>query len=98
MIGDLNADIRQTRKQQQDNFQSCEKADYALGQRIEKNSEDIKQMKEILEGHKDLHREEAIKLEHIFENLKKNGEEIQGLQESKALTKKLEYYVKDLEN
>lgn len=48
MISDLNADIRLTRKQQQDNLEACEKADYALSQRIEKNTEDIKQMKEII--------------------------------------------------
>ncbi len=53
-------------------------------------------MKEVLENHKDLHREEAIKLQHISENLKKHSDEIDGLQESKVLTKKLEYYVKDL--
>jgi hypothetical protein len=48
MITDLNTDIRQTRKQQQENFESCEKADYELSQRIERNSEDIKQMKYII--------------------------------------------------
>lgn len=30
MISDLNNDIRITRKQQQDNLESCEKADYRL--------------------------------------------------------------------
>lgn len=72
MISDLNNDIRKTRKQQQDNLEACEKADYALSERIGKNSEDIKQMKETLDIHKELHREEAVKLEHIFENLKKH--------------------------
>lgn len=41
MITDLNADIRLTRKQQQDNLESCEKADYALSQKIDKNTEQI---------------------------------------------------------
>ena len=30
MISDLNEDIRTTRKQQQDNLEACEKADYNL--------------------------------------------------------------------
>lgn len=37
MISDLNADIRATRKQQQDNFESSEKADYRLGEKIDRN-------------------------------------------------------------
>ncbi len=51
MINDLNADIRQTRKQQQENLEFCEKEDYALRQRIDKNSDDIKQMKETIDNH-----------------------------------------------
>lgn len=45
MINDLNSDIRATRKQQQDNMEACEKADYQLSERILINSEDIKQNK-----------------------------------------------------
>lgn len=52
MIKDLNADIRQTRKQQQDNLEACEKADYALSQKIDRNTEDLKQLKELTNDHK----------------------------------------------
>lgn len=55
-------------------------------------------MRETLETHKELHREEACKLELHSETLKKHTEEIEGLQESKSMTKKLNEYVKDLEN
>ena len=45
MITDLNNDIRATRKQQQDNLEACEKADYRLNENICRNQDDIKQMK-----------------------------------------------------
>lgn len=48
MIADLNTDIRGTRKQQQDNLEACEKADYKLNEKIEKNLEDIKFIKQTL--------------------------------------------------
>ncbi len=38
------------------------------------------------------------KIPRLFPRSQKHQEEIDGLQESKALTRKLEYYVKDLEN
>lgn len=52
MITDLNADIRLTRKQQQDNLESCEKADYALSQKIDKNTEQIERLIEKVDNHK----------------------------------------------
>ena len=52
MISDLNEDIRTTRKQQQDNLEACEKADYNLSEKILKNIDDIRFIKETLDHHK----------------------------------------------
>ena len=82
----------------QTNFETAEKESLLVNEKIRNLDIEIENIKAVLQNHRDMHREKSMKIEEYGEVLNKHKEDINGLQESKQIAKKLQEYVKQMDN
>lgn len=63
MIENLNTEIKESRKMIQNNFETTEKADLLLGDKIKSINLSIENIDAALLNNREMHREKAIKIE-----------------------------------
>ena len=58
----------------------------------------IENIEAVLQNHREMHREKAMRIEEFSEVLNRHRAELANLQDSRQLAKKLQEYVKQMDN
>jgi len=82
----------------QTNFETSEKENLVISERIRGLSMSIENIEAVLQNHREMHREKAMRIEEFSEVLNRHREELANLQDSRQLAKKLQEYVKQMDN
>ena len=98
MIENQGLEIKENRKIVQNNFETAEKENLVISERIRGLSMSIENIEAVLQNHREMHREKAMRIEEFSEVLNKHREELANLQDSRQLAKKLQEYVKQMDN
>ena len=80
MIENLNGEIKENRRNAQQNFEASQKEDLMINSKIKTININLENIEATLQNNRELHREKAIKIEEHSELLNKHKEDISGLQ------------------